>query len=205
MILRVIRGRADSDQFARVAEALQATLAPGRGSHPNLARLHVGWRERAAEPQTAAGECDVVVLSFWTSAEAAAAADAKGASPLSIARRQIRSITVDHFEIDETVLRDPDAHARWIRIATGGFSKAGADKEMLDLLRQRAPALGDPLLEACVGRRIVGREVQIAFVSIWREQPAGQSLADAFWSDIALRYDFFEVDVFETIAAADAR
>ena len=70
---------------------------------------------------------------------------------------------------------------------------------MLELLRRRAPLVGDDMAEAYVGRRIVGRAVEIAFVSTWQQVPADRRLEDTFWPDIALRYDHFLVEVYTPV------
>ena len=57
-------------------------------------------------------------------------------------------------------------------------------------------------IEAYVGRRIEGRAVEVTFVSAWGRLPEDRDLEAPFWSDIALRYDQFEVDVFEAVPLA---
>jgi len=103
------------------------------------------------------------------------------------------------FEVDDTIRRDSDDEPVAIRIATGRFSKPGADAEMQNLLRQRAPLIGDEMAEAWVGRRLNGREVEVTFVSAWRRLPPDLSLEEAFWPDIALRYDEFAVEVYSAV------
>ena len=214
VILRVIHGRGGPGQLEAVAGALRGTLAPAPAVGQSLARFHLGHRAIVAEGGAAAGnaaasdatardgapdDMDIGLISCWASAEEAAAADRRGTSPLAIARTRLRDLTVEHFEIDETVLREVGRRARLLRIATGQFSKPGSDKEMLDLLRQRVPNIGSPMVEAHIGRRMVGREVRITFISTWFEAPSGRDLRDAFWTDIALRYDSFDVRVYQTI------
>ena len=109
-----------------------------------------------------------------------------------------------HFEVDETIHRGSDDEPVAVRIATGRFSKPGADIEMLDLLRERVPLVGDEMCEAYVGRRIVERMVDITFISTWRRFPADRRLDETFWQDIALRYDSFSVDVFTPVSGRTA-
>ena len=225
MILRVIHGRGAPGQLEAVAAALGEIYAPARPVESAIARLHLGQRRIPVEGESgggdvaadhafahnattrhkAADDIEICVLSCWRSAEAASAADARGTSPLAIARAELPDLSVEHFEIDETVLLDVDRPARVLRIATGQFSKLGADKEMLDVLRQRVPTIGAPMVEAHIGRRLVGREVRITFVSSWSEAPSGQDLRDAFWTDIALRYESFDVRVYEAVPIAGFR
>lgn len=199
MILRVIRGSAHNRDLAKIAASFGRARPARSGGDPALLRLHVGHRDVSPDNDGPDAEAEIAVVSSWDSAEAATAADARGASPLSVARQQLQDLQVEHFEIDETVLRDDDPPIKLVRIATGRFSKAGAHTEMLEALRERVPLLGDPVVEAYTGRRLLGREVCVTFVSTWHDVPAGQDLEAALWPDIALRYDSFEVCVYRTI------
>jgi hypothetical protein len=135
-------------------------------------------------------------VSFWSSAEAATRADAGKISPLSLALTHLTEVEAAHFEVDETILRRSDDAPIAIRVFLGRFSKPGADIEMQELLRRRAPLLGDEMTEAYVGRRMIGRAVEVAFISAWRELPSDRQLEDPFWPDIVLRYDEFEIAVY---------
>ena len=199
MILRVMRGRGGRDQVVLLRDALHAELgsrgAEGRGP----VRYHLGWRPThaaQAAPRAAEADRDVVVVSHWASAEAAAHADVTQTSPYAIARPHLGEIEVVHFEVDESIRRHSDDEPVAIRIATGRFSRHGADAEMQDLLRQRAPLIGDEMAEAWVGRRLTGRAVEVTFVSTWRRLPDDRPLDEALWPDIALRYDQFVVEVY---------
>jgi hypothetical protein len=207
VILRVMRGRGDGDRVASLGAALRAELRPDterRGPE----RFHLGWRPMPAAATAgsatggaAASEADreVVVVSHWASAEDAARADVAQTSPFAIASRHLGPIQVVHFEVDDTIRRSSDDEPVAIRLATGRFSKPGADAEMQNLLRQRAPLIGDEMAEAWVGRRLTGRAVEVTFVSTWRRLPADRSLEEAFWPDIALRYDQFVVEVYSAV------
>jgi hypothetical protein len=189
MILRVIRGRADRDQLA----ALQAALEDRLGAGPDAAfgpdRHHVGVR-----PGDGADE--VLLLACWRSAEAAAAGDARDVSPFRLASRHLEDVRVEHFEIDRNVLRDPDARPIALRVATGRFSRPGGDIRMQDLLRERLSSVGPEMSEAYVGRRLLGRTLDVTFVSVWQARPPGQRLEDPFWPDISIQYDEFSVEVY---------
>ena len=193
MILRVIRGRGSDDEILALNAALKIDHdAPG-ADRAKPERFHVGWRERDDRDR------EVVVISHWRSAEAVANGDAAGTSPYSLARRHLRDVEVAHFEVDDTVARRSGTQPVALRIATGRFSKPGADSEMQNLLRQRAPLIGDEMTEAWVGRRLIGREVEVTFVSAWGRLPSDQALDVAFWPDIALRYDEFVVEVYAAV------
>jgi hypothetical protein len=198
VILRVIRGRADQEQLEALRGALESRLGPSAGELAGPTRFHL-----AARPADAT--FDVVIVTFWSSAEAAAGGDAREISPRSVASKAgLQGMDAAHFEVDETILRRSDEEPVAIRVFVGRFSKPGADIEMLDLLRRRAPLLGDEMTEAYVGRRIVGRAVEVAFISAWRELPADRRLEDPFWPDIVLRYDQFEIAVYASVTKAGA-
>ena len=202
MILRVIRGRGGRDQVAALDHALRTELRPIGGEPRGPERFHVGWREAPADAQgteASTADGDVVVVSHWASAEAAAQADAAQTSPFAIARRHLGEVGGVHFEVDDTIRRRSDDGPIAIRIATGRFSKPGADAEMQNLLRQRAPLIGEEMAEAWVGRRLTGRAIEVTFVSTWRRLPTDRPLDEAFWPDIALRYDQFVVEVYATV------
>ena len=195
MILRLIRGRGGSKEVEQLRAELHARLGPDSGEVAGPARFHLANR-------ISADGFDALIAAFWATAEAAAAGDERQISPLSLARRQLSSVVVQTFEVDETILRRSDDEPRCIRVATGMFSKPGSDIEMLELLRQRALLLGEEMSEAYVGRRMMDRAVEVTFVSAWRVAPEDRSLREPFWPDIALRYDSFEVAVYDIVPLA---
>lgn len=192
MILRVIRGRAGPREVEALCEALAARLGPSSGESAGPTRYHLGTRDAGAE-------LDVVVVVFWPTAEAAAAADARGTSPYIVAREFLPVMRAAAFEVDESLLRHSDVQPIALRMATGRFSTPGSDIKMQELLRERAPLVGDDMTEAYVGRRIEGRAIEVTFVSLWERVPEGRDLRQPFWADIALQYDRFDVDVFTVV------
>ena len=199
MILRVLRGRGGRDQVVSYRDALRAELQPG-GAGGGPERFHVGWRPANGLARLADSDRDVVVVSHWMSAEVAAQAEAAQMTPIAIARRhQLAELGVAHFEVDDTIRRHSEDEPLAIRLATGQFSKPGADAEMQNLLRERALLIGDEMAEAWVGRRLTGRAVEVTFVSTWRRLPDDRRLDEAFWPDIALRYDQFAVEVYSPV------
>jgi hypothetical protein len=191
VILRVIRGRAERAQLEALRRALGRKLRSNAPESAGLTRFHLGTRPGG-------DRVEVVIISFWISAEAAAGGGA--ARHVTVARRAgVEDVEVALFEIDETILRSSVEEPIAIRVATGRFSRHGADIEMQELLRQRVPLIGTEMTEAFVGRRIVDRAVDVAFVSAWRRVPEDRRLEDTFWPDIALRYDHFAVEVYEAV------
>lgn len=199
MILRVIRGRGRHADVGTLRAVLDAELGPAAGGRRGPERFHIGAREVPDPGTKADGELEAVIVSHWRSAEAAAQGDADNRSPMAFARRHLHDLDIAHFEVDESIRRHSDDQPVAIRLATGRFSKPGADAEMQNLLRQRAPLMGPEMAEAWVGRRLVGRAVEVTFVSTWRQLPADRRLEDALWPDIALRYDQFFVEVYPAI------
>jgi hypothetical protein len=208
VILRVMRGRGGRDQVVALRHVLRDQLAAeGAGRGPE--RFQLGWRAApevtGMDDATAADDAgpdavhDVVLISQWSAAEAAASADSNETSPLVTARRHLGPINVVHFEVDESIRRQSEEAPVAIRLATGRFSKPGADVEMQNLLRERAPQIAEDMTDAWIGRRLSGRAVEVIFVSCWRGLPAGRSLEDPLWSDIALRYDEFAVEVYSAV------
>ena len=181
---------------------MRAAIEAGAAERRGLERLHIGWRpsqRRAGEDAVPDGDHDVALIAHWSTAEAATRGDESGTSPLTVVRRGLRDLAVAHFEVDETIRRHSEDAAVAIRIATGSFSRPGTDAEMQNLLRLRAPLIGDEMSEAWVGRRLTGRAVEVTFVSAWRRLPTDRSLEAAFWEDIALRYDHFSVEVYSAV------
>ena len=201
MILRAIRGRASTDELAAFHRALAETLGRDAAEQRGPEQYHLASRPAVAHSEASGldAELEALVISRWSSAEAAASGDARKVSPLVIAQRHLHDLTVEHFEIDDSFIRRSDAHPVAIRLATGRFSRPGADAQMQALMRERAPLIGDEMTEAYVGRRMVGPAVEVTFVSAWSRPPADRPLEEAFWPDIALRYDVFRVEVYATM------
>src|SRR5262245_26686859 len=199
MILRIVRGRARPAERAWVAAALG--LGTGR---PGAICFHAGVRP--------AGEwLDIVTVGCWPAARLAelTAADpvegryGPGGGP---ADWPVEVLDRAHFEVDKPILRPGSggADALAIRVATARFSRTGSDIEMQELLRHRAPEIGDDMTEAYVGRRIAGRNVEVVFVSVWSRVPTDPRLDEIFWPEIALAYDEFFIDVYSALSLAPA-
>ena len=60
------------------------------------------------------------------------------------------------------------------------------------------------MTEGYVGRRILGGDVEIAFISAWEREPDGRSLDAPVWPDISATYDAFEVATFRPLASGTA-
>jgi hypothetical protein len=199
VILRVIRGRASPDELAALRLALNGRLGSANRDRTGPARVHLGSRPAQRRIGSDPNELDAVLIALWDSIESSALGDAEASSPRTLARQHLRDTAIEHFEIDESFMRRSSGQPIAIRLATGRFSKPGADRQMQELLRQRAPLIGDEMTEAYVARRLVGGAVEVTFVSAWSRPPADRPLEEAFWPDIALRYDEFRVEVYATL------
>ena len=194
MILRLIRGLITEGQLDALRASLEEHVLRPRDPRGPL-RLFLG-----TSPLD--GALDTVILVFWREAQDVADADARGVSPLQVSRRLGLVVEPRHFEVDQTIVRPSEGSPVALRIATGRFSKPGADIEMQELLRQRSPSIGEEMCEAYVGRRIEGRAIDVTFVSAWARRPADRRLEEPFWPDIALRYDEFSVEVYDAVPLA---
>lgn len=192
MILRVIRGKADRAKVAALRDALIDRLGPGPEGREGPDRYHIGIRP-------AGDELEVLLLACWRSAEAAAEGDARQISPMRLASRHMDRVEVGHFEIDMNLLRDAEAQPIALRVAIGRFHRPGGDIQMQEVLRERLASIGPEMTEAYVGRRLLGRTVDVAFVSAWRDVLPNQPLDAPFWPDISIRYDEFSVEVYRPV------
>ena len=197
MILRIVRGRVASDRLDDLVATFDEPFRTAALSTPGLVRFHVGVRAPSAD------ECELVVVTFWATVEHAL--EAYGGSldavrMLDWAGDPAALHEVAYFEIDESTLRRSEADASILRLTVGRVAR-GLDADIQAELRSRMHALEPEMTEAYVGRRILGADVEIAFISAWRREPATRSLDAPFWPDISARYDAFEVATYEPIAS----
>jgi hypothetical protein len=200
VILRIVRDRVRADRLDRLVATFDETFRMAARSAPGMVRFHVGVRA------TTPDEREVVVVTFWSTAELALEARGHGLGDvpgLDCARDPDALRDVAYFEVDESTLRGSDADARVLRLTVGRVAR-GIDAEIQGDLRARMHALEDEMTEAYVGRRILGDDVEIAFISAWQRVPIGRSLDASFWPDISGRYDTFEVATYEPIASGAA-
>jgi hypothetical protein len=197
VILRIVRGRTRPAEGAVIA----AALGHAAGDRSGAIMFHMGVRP-------AGDRLDVVTIECWPGVPPEVRAN-EGPVPTSESNGGGPSWAIDvidrrHYEVDEPILRQGDGRPAALRIACGRFSRFGSDIALQELLRDRVPEIGDELTEAYVGRRIVGRAVEVIFVSAWRRPPVGRALEDILWPEIALGYDDFSVDVYSTLSPTAA-
>jgi heme-degrading monooxygenase HmoA len=204
MILRIVRGRVRAARLRSVADRFERRYAPVARTTPGLQRYHVAVRPDGEDHE-------LVVVTFWSSVEAALAAYGGNLdTDLTLdqvsggddAATGVEGSSVAYFEVDETQLRSSTADAAALRITVGRV-RQGLDAAIQHELRERMRDLDAGLSEAYVGRRILGTEVEVAFVSAW-QKPADRRLDQPIWPDISGRYDAFEIAVFTPLLSGAA-
>lgn len=190
MILRIVRGRVLEGRLGTLAETFLSSYEPVARATPGLVRYHVAVRP------TDIGH-EVALVTFWLSVDSVLAAlgDLEARVSLAGIDHDLDLDTPAYFEVDETQLRRSEDFAAILRITVGRVGH-GEDAAIQQELRARVHELDDDMTEAYVGRRIVGPDVEVAFVSAWQRLPLGPSLDGPIWPDISSRYDRFEVATF---------
>jgi hypothetical protein len=199
VILRIVRGEVPSGALEGLAEGFATSVAPAALATPGLERHHVAVRPRGA------GHALVEVTSWASVDDAIAAFDGDLETPRTV-DAMAASVDLDdvaHFEVDETVIRRGSDGAAVLRISTGRVAQ-GIDAAIQAELRTLVTRLDDAMIEACVGRRIVGSDVEIVFVSAWDRVPAGMALEEPFWPDLSAQYDEFAVETFVPLLGGHA-
>ena len=200
MILRIVRGRVAVHRVAGLTATFEQSPDGRARVAPGLVRSHVGIRPIAGE------EHEVVLVTCWDTVEAAIAAGGGELDGL----RSLDGVTADaalreiaYFEVDESTLRRSEAAADVLRLSVGRVAR-GLDVDIQHALRERMHLLEPEMTEGYVGRRILGGDVEIAFISAWEREPAGRSLDAPVWPDISASYDAFEVATFRPLASGAA-
>ncbi len=194
MILRIVRGDVTPGGLRSLVDGFIHAYAPIARTTPGLVRYHVGIGPRPLESE-------VVVVTFWTSVDAALAAydgDLERPRTLDGLSEHLNLREVAYWEVDETLLRRSDRAAEHLRLTFGRVAE-GADAAIQEELRGRMHLLEGAMTEAYVGRRLIGRDVEIAFVSTWSHVPEGRDLAAPVWPDIAGRYTSFSLGLYRPI------
>lgn len=191
MILRVVRGRVPPGKLDDVVDAYRSGYLPVATKAVGLDRFVVGARE---QPD---GSHALAAMTLWTTVEAALAAyDGDLAVPRTLdARSHGEEMTVvDYYEIDDGGARRRSGEATWLRLTAGSVAR-GLDAAIQQDLRKRLPDLPTEAVEAFVGRRVLGSNVEIALVTTWSAVPAGMSLEAPIWPSISDQYDTFRIAV----------
>ena len=197
MILRIVRGTvADADMDAlRVAAVVRLRRCRARhAGPPAVSRRHPAHARRRAR----AGGPDLLGR---RRRRAPRLRRRPRRGPLARGTRSHADLRdVAYFELDEARERRPDASPKYLRITIGRVAR-GVDADIQGELRLRMGELGPLVSEAWVARRIIGAEVEVAFISAWDCEDPSLPLDGPLWPDISARYDAFEVSVYQPLSS----
>jgi hypothetical protein len=199
VILRVVRGRIRPGERDAVLSSVHADYEPILERTPGLLRFVLGLR--AAED----GGDRLAALSIWDGLDSASAAYGDLTVPRTIdgKDRGASYETVAYYELEALRISPPQAPRPRLLRVTAGTVRRGLDADIQQTLRERLAELPDEAVEAYVGRRVMGRAVEIAFLSTWSAEPPGRSLAEPIWPDISDRYETFALEVHEVAMIGD--
>jgi hypothetical protein len=189
MILRVVSGRVPQGQLDAVVHAYRRDYVPIALRTSGLDRFVIAGRPSD-------GGHELAAMTIWTTVEAALAAyggDLTAVRTLDDRSHGETLSRVDYYEIDEGGARRRSGASTRLRLTAG--SVADIQQE----LRHRLPGLPVEAVEAYVGRRVLGADVEIAFVTSWSTAPAGVSLDAPLWPAISERYNTFRVAVYDIL------
>lgn len=147
---------------------------------------------------------EFAVISTWATADATMAAfgpQANRVLALQGVSEHLDFRTVEHFEVDESVVVHDDVPPAVVRIAIGAIAM-GEDVEVQQELRRRISGLGSEVVAATVGRRIRDRMVEVAFVTMWSRRPADRPLDAPVVPDVAERYSTYSIEVYDEVFRA---
>jgi heme-degrading monooxygenase HmoA len=196
LILRLVRGRILPGQHEAVRAGLAASFSQVR-QMAGLLQAHLALRSSAEGNEFA-------VITTWATPDATMAAfgpQANRVLSLPGVSEHLDFRTIEHFEVDESVVVHEDVPPALVRIAIGGIA-LGEDVEVQQELRRRIPELGREVVAATVGRRIRDRMVEVAFVTMWSSQPAGRPLDEPVVPDVAERYSTYAIEVYDEVFEA---
>ena len=178
MILRLVRGRILPGRHEALRAGLEASFSEV-STMPGLIQAYVALRSSDEGNEFA-------VISTWETPAATIAAfgpEVNRVASIAGVSEHLDFRTVEHFELDESVVVHADVVPAVARIAIGAID-LGDDVEVQQELRRRIPDLGSDVVEAAVGRRITDRMVEVAFVTMWSRRPAERPLDDPVFPDV---------------------
>jgi hypothetical protein len=194
MILRVVHGRIPGGRLDAVRTAFEREYVPRARARHGLDRFLIGIRPDGDDHELA-------LMTVW--ADVAAALVAYGGDLSAV--RAIDNLDhgetldrVEYYEVEIGATRRSDGVPSRLRLTAGTVGK-GLDADIQRELRSRLGGLDPEVVDAYVGRRVLGSRVEIAFVSTWTDAPPGRSLERPVWPDISAQYETFEIQVFEVL------
>ena len=191
MILRVVSGRVPADRLDAVVEAYRREYVPIAQRTPGLDRFLVAAR---SAPD---GGHELAAMTTWSTVESALAAYEGNLTAVRTVDGRTHGellAKVDYYEIDEGGARRRPGVATRLRLTAGTVAR-GLDADIQQELRKRLPELPAEAVEAFVGRRVLGSDVEIALVTTWSAAPAGTALDQPIWPSISDRYSAFRIEL----------
>ena len=195
MILRVVSGRVPEGKLDVVVDAYRRDYVPIARRTAGLDRFVVAARSASD------GGHELAAMTIWTTVEAAMEAydgDLTAVRTLDDRSHGEELSRVDYYEIDEGGARRRTGPSTRLRLTAGSVAR-GLDADIQQELRRRLPELPPEAIEAYVGRRVLGADVEIALVTSWSTAPAGVALDAPLWPGISDRYDVFRIAVFDIL------
>jgi hypothetical protein len=195
VILRVVSGRVPPGELDNVVESFRRDYEPVARRTSGLDRFAVGARALAA------GSHELAALTLWASVESALEAYGGKLSTVRTIDGKShgeRLERVEYYEIDDDAARRRPGSAAHLRLTSGRVAR-GQDADIQKELRGRLADLPAEAIEAYVGRRVHGADVEIAFVSLWSGVPPGVALDAPLFPTIADRYDEFRIALLDVL------
>jgi hypothetical protein len=197
MILRVVSGLVPPGKLDDVVATYRSDYLPLAAAAAGLDRFVIGARE---QPD---GSHGLAAMTVWTSVESALAAyggDLVAPRTLDGQSHGETLTRVDYYVIDDGGARRRPGDATWLRL-TAGTVAHGLDADIQQELRKRLPDLPAEAVEAFVGRRVLGPDVEIALVTTWSAVPEGMALDQPIWPWVSDRYDAFRIELHRILLA----
>jgi hypothetical protein len=199
MILRVVHGRIPGGKLETVRAALEVDYVPRARACAGLDRYLVAIRP-ADEGRGDEGH-ELALMTVWLDvASALAAFDGDLTAVRAIDNIDHGEILerVEYYEVEIGATRRTAGVPARLRLTAGQVGK-GLDAEIQHQLRGRLDDLEPEVVDAYIGRRVLGSRVEIAFVSTWSATQSGRRLEEPVWPDISAQYETFEIRVFDVL------
>jgi hypothetical protein len=201
LILRVVTGRIRPGELESVTSSFRSGFGDVARATVGLDRFVAGTR-----PDGNGGHV-LAIATIWADVDAAVTAlggDLAGLTMIDGTDHGAALERVDYYELEELRTRAGETEPGLLRLTAGTVAR-GLDADMQQELRGRLGDLPDEAAEAYVGRRVLGRLGEIAFVSTWSTRPKTLRLDEPIWPGISNRYESFRMDVLEVFLSGVGR
>jgi len=194
VILRVVNGRVPPGTLETVRQALERDYVPVARRQPGLDRFLTAVRPAETGHQ-------IALMTVWADLESALTAYGGNVTAVrtidGVGHGEILD-SVDFYEVETAGVRLTGGTPHFLRLTAGTVGR-GHDADIQRELRSRLADLGPEVVDAYVGRRVKGSEVEIAFISTWTDAAGGVRLDEPIWPDISTQYDAFSLRVFDVM------